>query len=83
MNIITINFSVLREIVKNIKFARKIAFDQDGFESDIRYINMDTDSREKAESFRRRFGLNSLFDLTIGIPKEEFLEKLVFDPVGS
>lgn len=62
-----------------IEFARKIAFDQDGFESDIRYINMDTDSREKAESFRRRFGLNSLFDPTIEIPKEAFLEELVFE----
>lgn len=72
-------FQRIKRNYEYVEFARKIAFEQDGFESDQSYYNMDQDAKVKAESFRSKFGLNSLFDPTMEIPKDDFMEELVFE----
>jgi hypothetical protein len=72
-------FQRIKRNPEYVEFARKIVFDQNGFESDLSCFNMDQDAKKKAESFRRKFGLNSLFDPTIEISKDDFLEELVFE----
>jgi hypothetical protein len=59
-----------------IQVAEKYEFDPNGFESDN--IIEDTKLAEKADSLKRKFGLNLLFDPSLEIPKERILEEYIF-----